>query len=75
MILKDHGQLQSKYQTGMLVYYVFVGVRFEDNPYSHTMVRWRVLGSLLSGIICEREQRLISPKITELQLKYAKGAS
>lgn len=50
MILHDHGTLTAHRQVGRLLYYVFVGVRFVDEPHPYIMIRYKVKGTLTQGV-------------------------
>jgi len=50
MILHDHGTLTAHRKVGRLLYYVFVGVRFVDEPHPYIMIRYKVAGTLTQGV-------------------------
>lgn len=50
MILHDHGTLTAHRQVGRLRYYVFVGVRFVDEPHPYIMIRYKVTGTPTQGV-------------------------
>ena len=50
MILHDHGTLTAHRKVGRLLYYVFVGVRFVDEPHPYIMIRYKVAGTLTPGV-------------------------
>ena len=66
MILHDHGTLTARHQIGRLLYYVFVGVRFIDEPHLYTMVRYKVKGTLTQGVMVGLTQSEIAPALDAL---------
>jgi len=71
MILHDHGALQARHQIGRLLYYVFVGVRFVNEPHPYIMVRYKQTGSLTQGVRVARNQTEITAIVGALVQELA----
>ena len=71
MILHDHGTLTAHRQVGRLLYYVFVGVRFVDEPHPYIMVRYKRKGSLTQGVREARTQTEITAIVDALVQEHA----
>ena len=70
MILHDHGTLVTHRQVGRLLYYVFVGVRFEGEPHPYIMIRYRVASTTTQGIRVARTQAEIGVALDTLIQEY-----
>jgi hypothetical protein len=70
MILKEHGTLTARQQIGRLLYYVFVGVRFEGEPHPYIMIRYRVASTTTQGIRVARTQAEIGVALDALIQEY-----
>jgi hypothetical protein len=66
MILHDHGTLTAHRQVGRLLYYVFVGVRFVDEPRPYIMIRYKVTGTSTQGVRVALAQDEISTALDAL---------
>ena len=71
MILHDHGTLTAHRKVGRLLYYVFVGVRFVDEPHPYIMVRYKRKGSLTQGVRVARTQTEITAIVDALVQEHA----
>ena len=71
MILHDHGTLQARHQIGRLLYYVFVGVRFVNDPHPYIMVRYKVIGTLTQGVRVALTQSEIGIALDALVQEHA----
>jgi hypothetical protein len=70
MILKEHGTLTARQQIGRLLYYVFVGVRFVDEPHPYIMIRYKVTGSTTQGVRVALTQEDIGTALDALVKEY-----
>lgn len=70
MILHDHGTLTARQQIGRLLYYVFVGVRFVNEPHPCIMVRYKVTGTPAQGVRVARTQSEIGVALDTLIQEY-----
>jgi hypothetical protein len=70
MILHDHGTLTAHRQVGRLRYYVFVGVRFVDEPHPYIMIRYRVASTATQGIRVAQTQAEIGVALDTLIQEY-----
>jgi hypothetical protein len=70
MILHDHGTLAAHRQVGRLLYYVFVGVRFVDEPRPYIMVRYKVTGTPTQGVRVALTQEEMGTALGALVKEY-----
>jgi hypothetical protein len=70
MILHDHGTLTARQQIGRLLYYVFVGVRFVNEPHPYIMVRYKVTGTPTQGVRVALTQGEMSTALDALVKEY-----
>jgi hypothetical protein len=70
MILKDHGTLTAHRQIGRLLYYVFVGVRFVNEPHPYIMIRYKVTGTPNQGVRVAMTQEEMSTALDALVQEY-----